>query len=520
MKSRLSKSSFNIRNNGQLISYENSHENSYENGHDKYDDKLDGKSGLFSPGRGESKTPLRDQNEPSFNSSSQFSSPFFRSPLGDHSDRPHYDRNYEKNYDKNYEKNYEKNYDKHFDKSDGKSFESRLFDKHHGRLSDKPRTPLSDFKVRFNQSTLDIHDELSPAGKQLNKQNSKSIASLHSNLIGAKCLSTPSAKAGRQVTKRKNSVNISKILLDKLTNSTSKSNSSIDRASRAAHQSLGNYSLKHLSSNSINKSHNHLSASASQFQETPSDNIEDFFEFAPSNPLANEGIHTPIVNNPQLELKLSQIRKAKQSSQSIFDLRRNQHQFESNHSNLSFGSTATSSTTAVNSIATTSSCLRITGHPHASHPTSHQSNHHSSISEVDSACSPAHLQSAAKKSFQRVAKLKTQNANRFKELINSKKFSQSLNDLTDLSMINAADGELNWKEFGDAYQNEISERRYVHHITEIEMDNAVLQTGATLRFVCSQTFSCFQDFPYRLSLSLSLFAGHGHTAVCTVLALC
>lgn len=454
MKSRLSKSSFNIRNNGQLISYENGHDDQLD------DDKLDGgkyeavgnqNNGLFSPARlaseSRAKAPplFRDQNDPSFDSP-------FRTPLGsrDHSDRPHYDKHYD------------------------------------GRI-DKPRTPPSNFgKVRFNQSTVDIPDELnaglSATAKYLSKQNSKSVASLHSNLINNKCLSTPSAKAaGRQVTKRKNSVNIRQILFDKLASSTSKSNSSIDRASRSpahAHQSMLNFSLKHLSSNSINKSHNHLSASVSQFQETPSDNIEDFFEFASSNPLANEGAHTPIVNNPQLELKLSQIRKAKQSSQSIFDLRRNQHQFESNHSNLSFGSTATNSTTAVNSIATTanSSCLRIAANQHANR-------HHHSISEVDSACSTAHLNSAAKKSFQRVAKLKAQNANRFKELINHKKFSQSLNNLNDLTMIRGADGDLNWKEFGDAYQNEISERRYVHHITEIEMDNAVLQTGATLRFV-------------------------------------
>lgn len=457
MKSRLSKSSFNIRNNGQLVSYESG----YENGHDDQLNEPDGhgryetagnqnSSGLFSPARNELRmnskvAPIfRDQNDPSIDSSSPF-----RTPLGarDPPDRPHYDKHYDKHYD--------------------------------GRF-DKPRTPLSDFKVRFNQSTLDIHDDLnaglSSANRHLSKQNSKSIASLHSNLINNKCLSTPSAKAGgRQVTKRKNSVNIRQILFDKLASSTSKSNSSIDRASRSpahAHQSMLNFSLKHLSSNSINKSHNHLSASASQFQVTPSDNIEDFFEFASNNPLANEGAHTPIVNNPQLELKLSQIRKAKQSSQSIFDLRRNQHQFESQHSNLSFGSTATSSTTAVNSIATGSSRIANSGHLNSGH-------HHSSISEVDSA---AHLNSAAKKSFQRVAKLKAQNANRFKELINSKKFSQSLNDLNDMGR--GADGDLNWKEFGDAYQNEISERRYIHHITEIEMDNAVLQTGATLRFVC------------------------------------
>ena len=427
MKSRLSKSSFNIRNNGQLAN-----ENGFEqtklseftkNDEAKEQDRFN--DSIKSPFKLKPSKQLffKDQiypsdHSPSFNSSA-FDSPF-KSPIS----------------------KYENTKQLQF------------------RTPDYVKSDQN--RVRFNSSTLDLHDDLSSLNfnlkNQLNlsKQNSKSVSSLHSSQV--KCLSTPSNKT-RQVTKRKNSVNIRQILFDRLTSATSKSNTSIDKSSSSIHNSPHQTSL-HLFNN---KSHHHLPIIN---QETPSANIDDFFEF----PLNNE---LPIVN-PQLELKLSQIKKAKQASQSIFDLRRNHHQFESQHSNLSFNSIATSansgstaaanSTTAVNLIVN-SSFLKINEN-----------------SVVDSAASTASFAAAAvaSKKFQRVAKLKTQNANRFKELINSKKFSQSLNDLT---MIQTTD-DLNWKDIGDAYQDEIRERRYVHHITEIEMDNAVLQTGATLRFVC------------------------------------
>jgi len=425
MKSRLSKSSFNIRN-GQLVSHENdvNNENSTSFNLSSITNRLNQETSQSYHHRNASTFQASPLHTSSPNKRSEISK--FNSPIDSHNlTSPQLNST-----------SHSSKFNSPFNnfKTPNRTLERSL------DLT-LERTPLGDHaKVRFNASTFNIQDDLSSSlmnSKNLNKHNSKSVASLHSN--ATKCLSTPSAKS-RQVTKRKNSVNIRQILFDRLAGATSKSNSSIDRVNKSS-TSIDRVNKSSTSidrSNQlINDSAASLLTSAGRFHRTPSsENVDDFFDY--SN-LAE----TPIVNNPQLELKLNQIRKAKSGSQSIFDLRRNQQVYDSNHS---FNSTNT----------TTSSAIKT-----------------NSITEVDS---------PLKTSFQRVAKLKVQNANRFKELLNSnnKKFSQSLNDLTDLTMINTTN---DWKEFGDAYQNEIRERRYIHHITEIEMDNAVLQTGATLRAI-------------------------------------
>lgn len=401
MKSRLSKSSFNIRN-GQLVSHD-----THENGLTTNESSSNGSPfNLSSIGRlnqeSINQTFFRDQN----------ASPF-------HPSRPSFDGSPHSTNSKLNAARLDSPFANSQPNSQfGSPFNNNFKSPISSKLDRTNRTPLSDYgKVRFNQSTFNIQDDLNQLLNQekiksLNKQNSKSVVSLHSNAV--KCLSTPSNKS-RQVTKRKNSVNIRQILFDRLTNATSKSNGSI----------ANHISKSSKSTNSINQP---ISQSPFDRFHTPSsENIDDFFEFSSSN-LAVETPIVNIVNNPQLELKLSQIRKAKSGSQSIFDLRRNQQPYESNHS---FNSTnTTNSTTAVCS---------------STKPSYAKTN---STTEVDSAA-------AGRTSFQRVAKLKTQNATRFKELLNNnKKFSQSLNDLSELAMINSTD-DLNWKEFGDAYQNEI-----------------------------------------------------------------
>lgn len=373
-----------------------------------------------------------------------------------------------------------------------------------------PFTPLSnDYsldsgagKVKFSPKSnqTDRLDQSSPHSnlliknlKNLNKLNSKSVVSLHGNLTGQnRCLSTPSNKynqPGRgQVTKRKNSVNIKQILFDRLTSSSnSKSNQSIDRSST---QSINTSYL-------LNKSINHLNYAPSN------ENLDDFFEYSKLTSKLPGGVDSDqslsqivCVNNPQLELKLSQIKqKSKQSSQSIFDLRRNQLQFESttsrNSSNFSFESSTTASKNSSrnsykNSINLNNLKIRplnevdssnLTNSIHLNSTNSHRLNSSTNnlhtnqltpqpqqqtayTSSLSTSASSSNKNSNSSSSYsntnklQRVVKLKTQNATKFKQSLNhNKKLSQSLNDLQNLSL-NQTDDIMN-DEIGDAYQNEI-----------------------------------------------------------------